>query len=450
MTNFPQKIATNAQNRDLPTLCVLCVLLWQKWHSSQSKIKNPKSKILPCLLLLLALLSRPCPAADSPYDGLGEARLENLTLRYSPEADKVAGPLGRYLDKLMPQFGEYLRDNLRKAGADAVGHETEDVTWIARELALPGSTPRMTEVYRHFSRQWYESLGALLDFHRAVIWTDTDLDRRVRAGEPTPGAAWDPARRAWRPSWFFHVQGHVEGQKQTLDFLPASPGATLEFVPTLIFTANELKDSVTAVSQGRGMIRLILGQVTDPAGPQNLFAAQMLTMTCHETAESALVENRVSGPGRRWIAEGLATWLGLRRVGDRLGPEMSDRSWQLSHNPAAMNRELPRVDLLGWPSVEDETATAPKGDLLLAHYYLATEIIREAARRHGDDVFRQTFAALPSAAPDAPGKRDSPETFLRVFQKITGTDLRSYIEPVRQQLLAGPPTPAAAPAAPGP
>lgn len=376
-----------------------------------------------------------CPMAAAAEPPQSE-RLINIDLEYSASLESLAKPLGAYVDRVKPSFSQYMQENVRAFQKTLEARREEDLAFVCKLLNLPAATPAMQDVYDFYLNQWFPKLAPVLDFKKLEVWDERDLRARLAAGEPLPGhVGYEPALDRFYVMRAMRVEGQVtmvgrQEQGKDLRFTGAG-GAAAEVSITRIIGERDLRAPDLFAREKRSVQREI-GMLTDPAGAHNPFVAGMTVIAIHETTEYALVKYVINSSDRRWFAEGVANFAAYKRLAEKQGEETSRQTYAMHYSPQKLGPLLGKVDLFAWPAVENEEKGAPDGDLRLAHYYLATEVVREMAARHGDDIFTRIFQRLPPPAAGGPVARLG--DVQAAYQELTGRDLRQLVASVQARL----------------
>ncbi|CAN5131078.1 hypothetical protein BH23VER1_BH23VER1_15360 [soil metagenome] len=187
-----------------------------------------------------------------------------------------------------------------------------------------------------------------------------------------------------------------------------------DMVPDDISTADmagairdHYKFDLTLATQGMGVLAEAY------AGDRGMFVA------LHEGAEFALVREVIGSPDRRWFCDGLANAIAIRLCDRYLGDGRGQAVFESLYPPEKLVPEAEHVDLLAWPTAEDEgevdTPHTP------AHYYFATRVIQRALASQPDAFIARWIAEIKKT----PVEETTMETVEAAYAELTdGKSLR--------------------------
>lgn len=385
---------------------------------------------------VLCIVAAPVVSAQGA-DAAQTQRLTNVDLEYSASTEALAKELGAYVDQIKPSFSQYMKDNTLAFQQTLLARRGDDLAFVCRLLHLPAATPGMQEVYDFYVREWFPKLVPVLDFKKVEVWDEQDLRARVRGGEALPrNVYYEPAAGTFYVNRAMQVEGQVSvqgrrKQGESLRFL-AADGSAAELCITRIVKSQDLQAPRKLLAREKKAVQREIGILTDPAGAHNPFVADMVAIAIHETVEFSLVKYIISSADRRWLADGLANFAAYKRLAELQGADVARQVYAGHYNPMQLGPLAGKVDLFAWPAVENEDEAAPAGNLRLAHYYVATEVVREMARRHGDDIFSRIFQRLPPPVAGGPVARMS--DVYAAYQELAGEDLRQVVATVQKRL----------------
>jgi hypothetical protein len=149
---------------------------------------------------------------------------------------------------------------------------------------------------------------------------------------------------------------------------------------------------------------------------------QLVMSALHEAVEATVVSETIRSRDRRWFCEGVANTVALAIITKRVGAEAARAYYDLNQL-LGQTGGATKTALESWPVVEDEKSRHVPGDINLANYTLATDVIQRAVAKHGEDLLPRLFAEVRKT----PAEDTTIATVYAAYQKVTGEDLRSYL-----------------------
>jgi hypothetical protein len=142
----------------------------------------------------------------------------------------------------------------------------------------------------------------------------------------------------------------------------------------------------------------------------------------HEVVESTLVSDYVRSPDRRWFCEGVANWLALEVIRERLGDERATRVYDVD---ALLARTSPGgfAALAKWPTAESAGAKHYPSELNQDNYVRATWVMRQIVAKQGSAFIAQWLTEIRKT----PAENASIQTVEAAFRKLTNENLQAYL-----------------------
>lgn len=353
-------------------------------------------------------------------------QIDGLTVEYSPEDEVFAREFGTWLAERRVEYLKRIDDGSRAYKQLVATSKATDLRFVAEQLALDGPTQQMSDIYDAFGMKVVDLVQPALRCERTTIWRAQELSKRLKSRESVPPFTLDEHGKT-SYKWNFNFQGKL------FEPLPASqptarPSQQL-IIPVLLKDEDVQQDDRNIERHQRDTLRM-LATVADPKSSYGPLVGQFSVMSLHEVAEAALLTHYLKGPDRRWFLDGVANYLAFERMRQKFGTQAADGMYSNIYRPEKYGQYLDRVDLEHWPTVERQDASSPQGDLLHAHYYLATETIRAAAGYHGPDLLPKLLKELKTT----PRENATIADVYAAFHKVTGDDLPKLIDRTRQRL----------------
>jgi hypothetical protein len=278
---------------------------------------------------------------------------------------------------------------------------------LATNLGMPRAAPPMGEVFEHFTR----TLGAVQDAMvrgqpgRFSLWRKEDLVARLRAGQQIPGFTLEGDEVAVQLNANFDAPADAPPDK--LAEIIGNAWRSLTW-PVKIGAESPAADIAASLQALTDFRRATLGAE----------AGSVMT-ALHETVEATIVARYVHSADRRWFCEGVANYLALQVIRQRVGAERAQQYYDLEALLAAAGPGSP-ADLERWPVAENPDARHVPSELNEANYARATSVIARAVAKHGPQLLPRWFAAIGKTPVDEASMR----TIREAYRQVTHEDLQ--------------------------
>jgi hypothetical protein len=362
---------------------------------------------IACLLAIV--FSQSVWAADSPAFATRETTRSGA---FTIEADPADAEYVRALVERLPDLGRSMPESrIPLRIADLKTQREAIVQEIATAIGSKTPSPSMRKLYDgmvHAQVMLLQTAREGVPGHFS-LWRKPDLVARLAAGQKMPGFTLEPDGQVAIHLNFSidggagkSVEEHValirEGWKQLVWPVKIGEQSPAADITASLESLNQFRTSTTAME------------------PQLVMAA------LHEAVEASVVAETILTRDRRWFCEGVANAVALSIITKRVGAEAARAYYDLNHL-LANTGGAKRSALESWPVVEDAKSRHVPGDINLANYTLATDVILRTVTKHGEDLLPRLFAEIRKT----PRDDTTMATVYAAYRKITGEELRSYL-----------------------
>lgn len=317
-----------------------------------------------------------------------------------------------YLEALKALFRHLAERGLPPVQAPPLGlnqlkeQRADILQQIATQLALPKPTPRLEEVYD----SGLVAFGQVKDKlrqgmpSRYALWRKDDLKARLRAGQKIEGHALDGDGAIFKADLNF--QNNLD---QPPEVAIAAIDATWAKVVWPVFIGEKTpQEDIKSAFQ-------MLFQTKSQLGAMEAMGVLAIV---HSAVGETLENSWFADTEGRWFQEGLATWLVLEIVSDRVGAADARRYY----DPVAVLKRMPSAtgnNLEKWVVTERQRVqrNAAFND---GNQARATLVIRAIVAAKGKDIIPKLLSELGKQK-----EHDLPALYA-AFKKLTGEDMRSY------------------------
>ena len=336
-------------------------------------------------------------------------RVDGVTI----EADPADGEYVRELALKLRQADTPMAPDPQRFGvAELRARRDATLQYLAARLALERPTALMPQVFDKFAI----SAGALYDAmakgrpEHFALWRNADHMARLQAGQNIP---------------CFTLEGDGVRIEINASFNAPSGTPPEELAGVIARAWDQLvwpvKIGVDSPAADVAASLRALQDFRQSAASAELGAVMTVL---HETVESTLVSEFLHSPDRRWFCEGLANWLALEVIRERVGAERARQYYDLDALIAQVGRGT-LEELEEWPVGESRGAAHYSTELNQANYVRATWVIRELVARYGPGLISQWLAEIRRTPPD----ETDLGTVYAAFRKVTGDDLKAGLRP---------------------
>jgi len=286
----------------------------------------------------------------------------------------------------------------------------DDLSRISDYLGLKHPSDIMIEIYDSVVRV---CASIMTEKSEIKIYYDGDLKRKLKRGATIEGFTYLRERDEFHFTFNSSLTGSEKGMlSEGISMLP------------VILKPKDLKDGGSRMAVFLDMVEIL--RTVSGIGENSIMSPHFLTL--HETIEAEIIFSMIKSPDRRWFADGMANAISLLVLGDRHPDETLDQLLETYYNPSINLLDvMPSVDLIAWEASENETREYPNNE----YYYLATYAVLEMIKENGEDFLPKLFKKLR--------KYDYEEADMdivyKIFRKITGNDMKSYIHKAKQSIL---------------
>ena len=279
---------------------------------------------------------------------------------------------------------------------------------IATLLALPNPTPRLEQTYDGGVQGLTEIREKLrLGMpSRYALWRKDDIKARLRAGQKLEGYELEGDDAAFRMKLEFPRNLDKPREEVIADI----DATWAKAVWPVFIEENSPTDAV------KQSMRDLFKLKSSAAGTEAMGVLAVLRAAVGESLEASWF----AGADARWFQQGLATWLTLEIIEDRVGANDARRYY----DPRAVLNRAPNAtgtSLEKWV-VGDAERNRHSGAFQDANQARATLVIRAIVEAKGEDIIPKLLTEL--------GKqkgRDLPAVYA-TFGKLTGEDMREYLK----------------------
>ena len=354
---------------------------------------------------------------------------DNISVEYDVAHERFARAYGQWLNDIKPRFDERLAVAQKRTLVRLKAGKDNALRLISEILALPGSTGEMAEIYDIFTQESLSRIHSLLDFKKAVIWDSTTLRKRLEKGQSVTN--FKLSNDSIDFQWRYEIRGNTEtGQVEFVHFQGVS--LVIE-VPVLVdlsdldatTLAERLEEAKKTSYRTFDFALVVVGDAEVEVSSTTIWLA------IHEVAEVAMTKAYVHSNDRRWFSDGIANYIAYRYIQHQYGNDFADRLYASLLSLERYGPLLEKVDLLTWSVGDSETESSSQGKLNEAYYYLATEVIRAIADKHGEAIYTRIFQHIADLNP----KQRTMEKVYAIFNDLTGEDMKAYISQTQARLI---------------
>ncbi len=293
---------------------------------------------------------------------------------------------------------------------DQIEQQRDDyLAAMCHYLNLAKATPRMTKTFDGFAKLYRDMEAwqsrAQTSLRNFQLWRGPDLKARLEAGQVVP-----------------RLKMSADGKGVDSNFNFTEPAEMEHWrLPVMVSSSRDTETGAALAEKKISEARFMWRLYTQPS-----MAREKIHMVCHETVESALVENYLWSKDRRWFCEGVANYVGYKVIEDKLGPNIARKFYDLDAQLAMYADLRSSTHLEKWAALEvqqkqnHDDRNTRQG---MANYAFATEVIFKVAAKHGPDFLPKLLAEVGKT----PAKKATIKTIYRAYQKLYGEDLRGYL-----------------------